>query len=130
MARISLVPQRKEFYELYRRASANVVAIAQALASYLETFRRVASSPSRSSSTLGTYGGGWRIIRTLGQGIYAIGPPAGFAAQATAGVRSTWLRSGGTRSRRRTSFRAPPGRGGDAAALGRALGPAGNIVFA
>src|SRR5438552_17244580 len=38
MARISLVPQRKEFYELYRRASANVVAIAQALAAYLESF--------------------------------------------------------------------------------------------
>ena len=38
MARISLVPQRKEFYELYRRATANVVAIAQALASYLDSF--------------------------------------------------------------------------------------------
>ena len=38
MARINLVPQRKEFYELYRHASANVVAIAQALVAYLETF--------------------------------------------------------------------------------------------
>ena len=38
MARISLVPQRKEFYVLYRRASANVVAIAQALVAYLESF--------------------------------------------------------------------------------------------
>ena len=35
---------------------------------------------------LGTYVGGWRIIRTLGQRIYAIDPPAGFAAQATAGA--------------------------------------------
>jgi len=35
---------------------------------------------------LGTYVGGWRIIRTLGQRIYAMDPPAGFAAQATAGA--------------------------------------------
>ena len=38
MALIKLIPQRKEFYELYRHASANVVAIAQALVAYLETF--------------------------------------------------------------------------------------------
>jgi uncharacterized protein len=38
MARISLVPQRKEFYELYARASANVVEIAEALAAFLATF--------------------------------------------------------------------------------------------
>src|SRR2546429_8811975 len=38
MARISPVPQRKGFYELYRLTSANVVAIAHALASYLESF--------------------------------------------------------------------------------------------
>jgi PiT family inorganic phosphate transporter len=35
---------------------------------------------------LGTYAGGWRIIRTLGQRIYAMDPPAGFAAQTTAGA--------------------------------------------
>jgi predicted phosphate transport protein (TIGR00153 family) len=38
MARISLVPQRKEFYELYACASANVVEIAEALAAFLATF--------------------------------------------------------------------------------------------
>src|SRR5690348_14158788 len=38
MARINLVPQRKEFYALYSRASANVVEIAEALASFLSTF--------------------------------------------------------------------------------------------
>src|SRR5438067_12404814 len=38
MARINLVPQRKEFYELYSRASANVVEIAQALAAFLAGF--------------------------------------------------------------------------------------------
>jgi PiT family inorganic phosphate transporter len=35
---------------------------------------------------LGTYVGGWRIMRTLGQRLYKIEPEAGFAAQATAGA--------------------------------------------
>ena len=34
----------------------------------------------------GTYAGGWRIMRTLGQRVFQIDPPAGFAAQATAGA--------------------------------------------
>ncbi|HST17843.1 MAG TPA: inorganic phosphate transporter [Gaiellaceae bacterium] len=34
----------------------------------------------------GTYVGGWRIMRTLGQRVFQIDPPAGFAAQATAGA--------------------------------------------
>ena len=34
----------------------------------------------------GTYFGGWRIIRTVGSGIYQMEPAGGFAAQATAGV--------------------------------------------
>jgi PiT family inorganic phosphate transporter len=34
----------------------------------------------------GTYSGGWRIIRTLGQRVYQLDPPSGFAAQATAGT--------------------------------------------
>ncbi len=34
--------------------------------------------------SLGTYAGGWRIIRTLGRGIIHIDPPQGFAAEATA----------------------------------------------
>jgi inorganic phosphate transporter, PiT family len=33
----------------------------------------------------GTYAGGWRIIRTLGQRVFQMGPPAGFAAQLTSG---------------------------------------------
>jgi inorganic phosphate transporter, PiT family len=33
----------------------------------------------------GTYVGGWRIMRTLGQRLYKMEPPAGFAAQSTAG---------------------------------------------
>src|ERR671939_272588 len=34
----------------------------------------------------GTYAGGWRIMRTLGQRLYTMEPPAGFAAQTTAGI--------------------------------------------
>lgn len=33
---------------------------------------------------LGTYAGGWRIIRTLGRGIIHLDPPQGFAAETTA----------------------------------------------
>jgi inorganic phosphate transporter, PiT family len=35
---------------------------------------------------LGTYVGGWRIIRTLGQRVFAMEPAAGFAAQTSAGL--------------------------------------------
>jgi inorganic phosphate transporter, PiT family len=35
---------------------------------------------------LGTYAGGWRIMRTLGQRVFQMDPPAGFAAQASAGA--------------------------------------------
>jgi PiT family inorganic phosphate transporter len=34
----------------------------------------------------GTYAGGWRIIRTLGQRIYKMQPEHGFAAQLAAGT--------------------------------------------
>jgi PiT family inorganic phosphate transporter len=35
---------------------------------------------------LGTYAGGWRIMRTLGQRVFKMDAPAGFAAQASAGA--------------------------------------------
>jgi PiT family inorganic phosphate transporter len=35
---------------------------------------------------LGTYVGGWRIMRTLGQRLYKMEPAAGFASQTTAGL--------------------------------------------
>src|SRR5207244_12130030 len=35
---------------------------------------------------LGTYAGGWRIIRTLGQRVVRMEPESGFAAQAAAGT--------------------------------------------
>jgi PiT family inorganic phosphate transporter len=34
----------------------------------------------------GTYAGGWRIMRTLGQGIFKLEPESGFAAQAATGA--------------------------------------------
>jgi len=38
VARISLVPQKREFFDLFNRAAANTVAIAQALIDLLESF--------------------------------------------------------------------------------------------
>jgi PiT family inorganic phosphate transporter len=38
----------------------------------------------------GTYAGGWRIMRTLGQRLYKMEPPAGFASQ-TCGGATIWL---------------------------------------
>jgi hypothetical protein len=38
VARINLVPQRKEFYELYSRSSANLVEISRLLVRFLEQF--------------------------------------------------------------------------------------------
>src|SRR5437763_1641416 len=34
----------------------------------------------------GTYVGGWRIMRTMGQRVFKMEPPSGFAAQMTAGI--------------------------------------------
>jgi PiT family inorganic phosphate transporter len=34
----------------------------------------------------GTYAGGWRVMRTLGQRVFKIDPPSGFAAQAAGGT--------------------------------------------
>jgi predicted phosphate transport protein (TIGR00153 family) len=38
MARLSLIPQKREFFDLYNRAAANTVSIAQALIDLLEEF--------------------------------------------------------------------------------------------
>ena len=50
----------------------------------------------------GTYFGGWRIIRTVGSGIYQMEPAGGFAAQATAGMVIFASTRPAIRSRRRT----------------------------
>jgi inorganic phosphate transporter, PiT family len=50
---------------------------------YIPTWVKVAAGLAIAA---GTYSGGWRIMRTLGQRIYQMEPPSGFAAQATAGA--------------------------------------------
>jgi PiT family inorganic phosphate transporter len=49
---------------------------------YIPDWVRVASALAIG---VGTYAGGWRIMRTLGQRVFQMDPPAGFAAQLTAG---------------------------------------------
>ncbi len=50
---------------------------------YIPTWVKVAAGVAIG---LGTYVGGWRIMRTLGQRIFKIEPESGFAAQAAAGA--------------------------------------------
>src|SRR6266852_511461 len=50
---------------------------------YIPTWVKIAAGLAIAG---GTYAGGWRIIRTLGQRVFQMDPPAGFAAQATAGA--------------------------------------------
>src|SRR5437867_2750260 len=47
MPRLSLVPQKREFFDLYNRASRNAVAIAEALVELLETFPEGADERNR-----------------------------------------------------------------------------------
>ena len=79
----------------------------------------------------GTYVGGWRIMRTLGQRVFNMEPASGFAAQITAGRRSTRRRSSATRSRRPTSISgAVMGAGATKRLSAVRWGVAGNIVIA
>jgi PiT family inorganic phosphate transporter len=50
---------------------------------YIPTWVKVAAGVSIGA---GTYVGGWRIMRTLGQRVIALEPASGFAAQTTAGA--------------------------------------------
>src|SRR5436190_875315 len=50
---------------------------------YIPTWVKIAAGLAIGA---GTYVGGWRIMRTLGQRILKIEPPSGFAAQTAAGV--------------------------------------------
>jgi PiT family inorganic phosphate transporter len=50
---------------------------------YIPTWVKIASGLTIAA---GTYAGGWRIIRTLGQRIYGLQPEHGFAAQVSAGT--------------------------------------------
>jgi inorganic phosphate transporter, PiT family len=50
---------------------------------YIPTWVKIAAGLAIGA---GTYVGGWRVMRTLGQRIFKIEPPSGFAAQAAAGM--------------------------------------------
>jgi len=50
---------------------------------YIPTWVKIAAGCAIAA---GTYTGGWRIMRTLGQRIYKMEPPGGFASQLTAGA--------------------------------------------
>src|SRR6266542_2693525 len=50
---------------------------------YIPTWVKIAAGLAIAG---GTYVGGWRIMRTLGQRVFKIEPASGFAAQTTAGV--------------------------------------------
>jgi PiT family inorganic phosphate transporter len=50
---------------------------------YIPTWVKVAAGVAIAG---GTYVGGWRIMRTLGQRVFQMDPPAGFAAQAASGA--------------------------------------------
>jgi uncharacterized protein len=47
MAPFSLVPQKREFFDLYNRAAANIIAIAEALVALLDTFPEGADARMR-----------------------------------------------------------------------------------
>ena len=50
---------------------------------YIPTWVKIAAGLAIAA---GTYSGGWRIMRTLGQRVYQMEPAGGFASQLTAGA--------------------------------------------
>jgi PiT family inorganic phosphate transporter len=80
---------------------------------------------------LGTYVGGWRIMRTLGQRLYKMEPPAGFASQTTAGL-TIWVatRYGYPLSTTHVISGGVLGAGSTRRLSAVRWGVAGNIVFA
>jgi len=79
----------------------------------------------------GTYAGGWRIMRTLGQRVFSIEPASGFAAQTTAGA-TIYLatRLGYPLSTTHVISGAVMGAGATRRLSAVRWGVAGNIVFA
>lgn len=80
---------------------------------------------------LGTYAGGWRIMRTLGQRVFQMDPPAGFAAQAVSGaVIYTSTKYGYPLSTTHVVAGSVMGAGATKRLSAVRWGVAGNIVFA
>ncbi|HEY1514095.1 MAG TPA: inorganic phosphate transporter [Gaiellaceae bacterium] len=79
----------------------------------------------------GTYSGGWRIMKTLGQRVYQMEPPGGFAAQASAGaVIYASTKYGYPLSTTHVVSGAVMGAGATKRLSAVRWGVAGNIVFA
>ncbi len=86
---------------------------------------------SGTAMALGTYAGGWRIIKTLGTRIAKIDPPQGFAAQtACAGILWTTAHFGFPVSTTHTISGSVMGAGASRRFSAVRWGVAGNIVFA
>jgi PiT family inorganic phosphate transporter len=80
---------------------------------------------------LGTYAGGWRIIRTLGQRIAKLEPPQGFAAQtSTAAILWVTARYGFPVSTTQTISGSVLGAGASTRLSAVRWGVAGNILLA
>ena len=86
---------------------------------------------SATAMALGTYAGGWRIIRTMGTRIAKIDPPQGFAAQtACAGILWTTAHLGFPVSTTQTISGCVVGAGASKGLFAVRWGIAGNIVVA
>jgi PiT family inorganic phosphate transporter len=95
---------------------------------YIPTWVKIAAGVSIAA---GTYAGGWRIMRTLGQRVFQMDPPAGFAAQATAGaVIYASTKYGYPLSTTHVVSGAVMGAGATKRLSAVRWGVAGNIVFA
>jgi PiT family inorganic phosphate transporter len=95
---------------------------------YIPTWVKVAAGLAIAA---GTYAGGWRIMRTLGQRVFQMDPPAGFAAQAAAGaVIYTSTRYGYPLSTTHVVSGAVIGAGATRRLSAVRWGIAGNIVLA
>jgi PiT family inorganic phosphate transporter len=86
---------------------------------------------SATAMALGTYAGGWRIIKTLGTRIAKIDPPQGFAAQTACGaILWTTAHFGFPVSTTQTITGSVMGAGASRRLSAVRWGVAGNIVFA
>ena len=95
---------------------------------YIPTWVKIAAGLAIAA---GTYTGGWRIMRTVGNRIYQMEPAGGFAAQATAGfVIFASTRAGYPLSTTHVISGAVIGSGATKRLSAVRWGVAGNIVFA
>jgi inorganic phosphate transporter, PiT family len=95
---------------------------------YIPTWVKIAAGVSIAA---GTYTGGWRIMRTVGQRVFDIDPPAGFAAQAASGaVIYASTKYGYPLSTTHVVSGAVMGAGATKRLSAVRWGVAGNIVFA